>query len=87
MTQLQTRAREDLWYTPWPEGENAFIDGSSRVVEGNRVAGYAVVNGRELKEGGRLPPTRSAQTAELWALVRVCELYRDKRVNVCTDSQ
>lgn len=64
-----------------------FIDGSSRVVEGKRFTGYAIVNGRELKERGRLPPTWSAQTAELYALVRTCELYWDKIVNVFTDSK
>lgn len=31
---LQTRAREHAQDTPWPERENVFIGGSSRVVEG-----------------------------------------------------
>lgn len=34
VTDLQTWAREDLYDTPSPEGENVFIDASSRVVEG-----------------------------------------------------
>ena len=85
VTDLQTRARKDLRDTPWPEGENVFIDGSSRVIGGKRFTGYSVVNGRQLKEGGRLLPTCSAQTAELCALVRACEFDRDKTVNVFTD--
>lgn len=44
------------------------------------------MNGQQLKEGGRLPPTWSAQTTELCVLVRACELYRDETVNIFTDS-
>lgn len=40
---LQTQAREDLWNTSWPEEENVFIDGSSRVVEGKRFIGLLLL--------------------------------------------
>lgn len=72
---LQTRARDDLQDIPWPEGENVYVNGSSKVIEGKRFTGYSVVNKKQLKEGGRLPPTWSAQTAELYVLVRACVNY------------
>lgn len=53
---LQTRAREELQDTPGSNGENVSIDGSSRMVEGKPAAGYAVIKGRELLEGGSYPP-------------------------------
>lgn len=84
---LQTWAREDLWDTSWPEGENVFIDGSSRVIEGKWFTGYTIINGRELKEGGTLLLIWSAQMAELYVFVRACELYQDKIVNAFTDSK
>lgn len=31
---VREEVREDLRDTTWPEGENVFIDGSSRVIEG-----------------------------------------------------
>lgn len=36
---------------------------------------------------GKLPSTWSAQTAELHALIRACELYQGKAVNLFTDSK
>ncbi len=34
-----------------------------------------------------LPPSLSAQAAELTALIKTCILAKDKTVNVCTDSR
>lgn len=73
--------------TPWPGVEGVFINESSGVTEERRFIRFDVVNEKELKGGGRLPPIWSTQTAELCALVRVCKLYRDKIVNVFTDSK
>lgn len=66
----KTWAREDLWDTPRPNEENVFLDGSSRVMEGEQCTGYNVEKGRKLQEGEKLLCTWSAQTTELYALVK-----------------
>lgn len=50
---LQTRAREDLQDTSWPNEGKIFIDGSSSVIGRKRVTGYAIVKGKELQEEGK----------------------------------
>ncbi|XP_049650097.1 uncharacterized protein LOC126035494 [Accipiter gentilis] len=51
---LQTKIREDLEEEELDEGEKLFVDGSSRVVEGQRKSGYAIVDGFcRLKEAWR----------------------------------
>lgn len=57
-----------------------FIDGSSRDIGGKLVTGYAIIKGRELHEGGKLPSTWSAQTTELYGSVRACNLCQRKVV-------
>ncbi|XP_067325902.1 uncharacterized protein [Anolis sagrei] len=65
-----------------------FTDGSSFVENGERRAGYAVVQGGgEILEAESLPPGTSAQRAELIALTRALQLAKGKRVNVYTDSK
>ena len=54
--------------------------------EGKRYAGYAVVSDFEVVEAQALPKGRSAQRAELWALIRALELSKDKWANIHTDS-
>ena len=49
---------EEIWYT----------EGSSFVLDGKRRAGYAVVSNFETIEAKHLPPSTSAQLAELIAL-------------------
>lgn len=41
---LQTKLREDLLEHPLIGGDILFIDGSSRVIHGKRVSGYAIVD-------------------------------------------
>lgn len=59
-------------YTPHNDrgvryGEKLFVDGSSRVVEGQRKLGYAIVDGCtfQIKESGPLSKAWSAQVCEL----------------------
>lgn len=62
----QTKIWEDLMESELPDGEKLFIDGSSRCQQGQRMSGYAVVDGRTmgLKEKGKLPSHWSAQSCE-----------------------
>ena len=41
----QAKIRPDLEETELEEGEKLFVDGSSRVVEGKRKSGYAIISG------------------------------------------
>lgn len=85
---LQTKPREDLEETPIEGARNLFVDGSSRVLNGRRVSGYAVIEegGQEI-ESGALPSSVSAQTAELYALKRALELSEGGNVNIFSDSR
>ncbi|MGL5598782.1 MAG: RNase H family protein, partial [Aeromonas sp.] len=83
-----TAARGDLKDTPLDGGEHIYIDGScSKPSDGVYLCGYAIVqqNGETL-EAHRLKHN-SAQVAELIALVRACELMKNKRTTVYTDSK
>ena len=55
---------EEIWYT----------DGTSFVFDGKRRAGYAIVCNFETIEAEPLPPSTSAQLAELIALTQALEL-------------
>ena len=68
---------EEIWYT----------DGSSFVLDGKRRAGCAVVSNFETLEAKLLPPSTSAQLAELIALTRALELGKGKRIAIYTDSR
>ena len=41
----QTKVRQDLKDTPLETGEQLLIDGSSRIIEGKRRNGYAIIDG------------------------------------------
>ena len=57
LTDLQTKFREDLQEEAIEGGWNLYTDGSSRVVNGKRITGYAVVEDGGLKvEAGPFPP-------------------------------
>lgn len=86
---LQTKSREDLEEQPLAEGSRWFIDGSSRCIDGKRHSGYGIVNGETMEEieSGRLPGSWSAQSCELYALMRALELWEGKEGTVYTDSK
>lgn len=85
----QTKVRLDLQELPLEEGEILFIDGSSRVVQGRRCNGYAVVEGTDgnVEEMGKVPSNWSAQTCELYALSQALKLLKGKQGTVYTDSR
>ncbi|RMB88914.1 hypothetical protein DUI87_34680 [Hirundo rustica rustica] len=89
---LQTKVREDLESTPLPYGKRLFTDGSSRVLEGKRVSGYAVVEGStiediQVRETGKLPSSWSAQLCEIYAVKRGLDLLGGDRGTIYTDSK
>ncbi|KAM8793613.1 LOW QUALITY PROTEIN: rho guanine nucleotide exchange factor 28-like [Eudromia elegans] len=86
---IQTKIRPDLEEIELEEGEKLFVDGSSRVLEGNRWSGYAIVNGKEMRtrESGPLSKAWSAQACELYALYRALELLKGKKRTIYTDSE
>lgn len=86
---LQTKSREDLQDVPLTEGQELYIDGSSRCINGIRHSGYAVIDGKEGKriESGRLPGSWSAQSCELYALQRALKLLEGRAGSIYTDSK
>ena len=89
ITDYQTKVREDLQESPLFEGVNWFIDGSSRVIEGKRQNGYAIIDGdrSSLVQASSLPKTWSAQTCELYALHQALKLLEGKEGSIYTDSK
>ncbi|XP_050801382.1 uncharacterized protein LOC127047300 [Gopherus flavomarginatus] len=84
----QYSSRQDLKDQPLPNADYEwYTDGSSTVVNGLRMAGYAVVSLYETVEAKSLPPGTSAQLAEIVALTRALELSKGKKVNIFTDSK
>jgi ribonuclease HI len=81
-------ARPDLLDQPLPDPDLTLsMDGSSFVWEGIRQAGVAVVSLTETLWTEPLPPSTSAQLAELIALTKVLQLSEGKTTNVYTDSK
>ncbi|XP_059571099.1 uncharacterized protein LOC132244104 [Alligator mississippiensis] len=64
-----------------------FVDGSSKLVNGVRRTGYAVVTPFKVLEAEPLPGQLSSQVAELTALTRACQLASGHSVNIWTDSK
>lgn len=80
--------REDLQDYPLTDTEVVwFTDGSSSVREGQRYAGAAVTSETEIIWAGALPPSTSAQKAELIALTQAPKLGQGLRMTVYTDSR
>ncbi|RMB97257.1 hypothetical protein DUI87_26226 [Hirundo rustica rustica] len=71
----QTKIRPDLDEEELEEGDRLFVDGSSRVINGKRVSGYAIVGGEGLAviESGPLSGSWSAQACELYAVLRALQ--------------
>lgn len=85
----QTKIRPDLEEEELEEGEKLFVDGSSRVVEGKRKSGFAVIDGKSFKiiESGPLSPNWSAQACELYAVLRALQILKGKVGTIFTDSK
>ncbi|XP_072921159.1 uncharacterized protein [Hemitrygon akajei] len=86
---LQTKSREDLQEVPLGEGQELYIDGSSRCIDGMRHSGYTIIDGEtgEKLESGRLPGNWSAQSCELYALQRALIILEKRVGTVYTDSK
>ena len=65
------------------------MDGSSRVVEGKRKSGFAVIDGKSFNiiESGPLSPNWSAQACELYAVLRALQILKGKVGTIFTDSK
>uniref|UniRef100_A0A8U7NHK4 ribonuclease H n=1 Tax=Corvus moneduloides TaxID=1196302 RepID=A0A8U7NHK4_CORMO len=85
----QTKIRPDLEEEELEEGDKLFVDGSSRVINGKRVSGYAIIGGEEFKviESGPLNRSWSAQACELYAVLRALQLLKNKLGTIYTDSK
>ncbi|XP_032762995.1 uncharacterized protein LOC116904191 [Rattus rattus] len=70
----ETGIRQDLTDQPQPGRPTWFTDGSIFVVEGKRMAGAAVVDGKKTIWASKLPEGTSAQKAELIALIQALRL-------------
>ncbi|RMC02557.1 hypothetical protein DUI87_20951 [Hirundo rustica rustica] len=92
LVSFQTKVREDLESVPLPYGKKLFTDGSSRVLDGKRILGYAIVEGlttENLKvlEKGKLPSSWSAQLCEIYAVKRGLDLLEGDQGTIYTDSR
>ncbi|RMC20105.1 hypothetical protein DUI87_00951 [Hirundo rustica rustica] len=87
--QYQTKVQGDLEEQALSEGEIIYVDGSSRCLQGKRMSGYAVVDGKNMQtiEKGKLPSNWSAQTCELYALKKALEYLAHKKGTIYTDSR
>uniref|UniRef100_A0A674GRY9 RNase H type-1 domain-containing protein n=1 Tax=Taeniopygia guttata TaxID=59729 RepID=A0A674GRY9_TAEGU len=85
----QIKIRPDLEGEELETGDKLFVDGSSRVLEGKRRSGYAIIDGKTLqvKESGPLSPSWSAQACELHAVLRALRLLEGKAGTIYTDSK
>ncbi len=84
----ETKPRDDISQTQLQGSNVVYVDGSaSKDEKGKNKVGYAITTIDTVVESGALPPTCSAQTAELYAVVRACEIFKDKAVTLHTDSQ
>jgi hypothetical protein len=80
-------ARPDLLDQPLPDPDlTLFTDGNSSVQEGIRWAGAAVVSLTRTPSAEPLPPSTSAQLAELIALTKALQLSQGKSANIYTNS-
>ncbi|XP_040203757.1 uncharacterized protein LOC120935764 [Rana temporaria] len=65
-----------------------YVDGSRYADhEGRYHTGYAVTTRDTILHASALPPSKSAQEAELQALIMACKLAEGKRANIYTDSR
>ncbi|XP_063062031.1 uncharacterized protein LOC134454801 [Engraulis encrasicolus] len=82
------KPRPDLQDTPLTEGDVVYVDGSAcKDSHGQNKVAYAVTTVDKLVFSEALPSRLSAQAAEIIALTKACELYKDRVVTIYTDSQ
>ena len=83
-----SKPRSDLSETPLSNPDLVFYtDGSAYRENGVSHAGYAICNNFSVTESAALPPSSSAQVAELYAMTRACHLAKGKTVTIFTDSR
>ncbi|RMC21662.1 hypothetical protein DUI87_02530 [Hirundo rustica rustica] len=87
--QYQTKVQGDLEEQALSEGEIIYVDGSSRCLQGKRMSGYAVVDGKNMQtiEKEKLPSNWSARTCESYALKKALEYLAHKKGTIYTDSR
>ncbi|RMB96100.1 hypothetical protein DUI87_27386 [Hirundo rustica rustica] len=85
--QYQTKVRGHLEEQALSEGEIIYVDVSSSCLQGKRMSGYAVVDGKNMQtiEKGKLPSNWSAQTCELYTLKKALEYLAHKKGTIYTD--
>uniref|UniRef100_A0A669CCD9 ribonuclease H n=1 Tax=Oreochromis niloticus TaxID=8128 RepID=A0A669CCD9_ORENI len=84
----ETKPRADIYSTPQPGFLDIFVDGSaSKDSFGRNCIGYAVTTSDTIIEAKPLTTSHSAQSAELTAVIRACELHKEQNINIHTDSQ
>lgn len=84
----QTKIREDLTDQLLQGGKGLYIDGSSCVIQGHQVSGYAIVHEELVAiEKGKLPSNWAAQACELYPLKRALEIITQKRGTIYIDSK
>ncbi|KAM4676031.1 uncharacterized protein O3C94_008673 [Discoglossus pictus] len=65
-----------------------YVDGSRYADENGKYhTGYAVTTEKDVIRAFSLPPSMSAQEAELIALTKACEIAAGRRANIYTDSR
>ncbi|XP_075050468.1 uncharacterized protein LOC142129766 [Mixophyes fleayi] len=64
-----------------------FVDGSRYYEEGSPKTGYAVTTETDIVLQQPLPPSQSAQQAELEALISACQYAEGRTANIYTDSR
>jgi hypothetical protein len=81
-------AKPDFLDQPLPDPDlTLFMDGSSSVQEGIRWAGAAVVSLTHTLWAEPLPPSNSAQLAELIDLTKALQLSQGKSAHIYIDSK
>lgn len=68
ITEMQTKVRENSEDEPLPDGRVLFTDGSSRVVDGKRISGYAVIDGQNMRTEQKGKLTLRLVCSVLWNL-------------------
>lgn len=86
--QISTACRPDVSASVLEEGNHWYVDGSCYKPNDNEYwCGYSIVELPDRIIEAYSLPYRSAQVAELIALIRACQLAKDQCINIYTDSK